>query len=353
MTNTKPAAMLARSIRGPAFTLLVVSAFHLALSAAPDAGQGPKPKDAPAQWKGLIGEFALNGDTIYVLEESQRLTLFMKRADRQIPLREVARNVYTVEVQTSLPDSVIVFERHGNGRAVSFEMGRRTFKRLAIGGEDSSIFRIKPLKPIDILRREALLARPPRENGSFLGNDLVDLTTLDPTIKLDIRYATSRNFMGEALYSEAKAFLQRPAAEALLRAHRWLKQHGYGLLIHDAYRPWYVTKMFWDATPDDQKTFVANPSTGSRHNRGCAVDVSLYELRTGMPVEMVSRYDEFSDRAYPDYPGGTSLQRWHRALLRRAMEREGFKVYEWEWWHFDYKDWRQYPIGTKTFEELR
>jgi len=127
---------------------------------------------------------------------------------------------------------------------------------------------------------------------------------------------------------------------------------GYGLLIHDAYRPWYVTKIFWDATPDDKKIFVADPSEGSRHNRGCAVDLSLYDLATGKPVEMVGVYDEMSERSYPGYPGGTSLQRWHRELLRTVMENEGFLVYEFEWWHFDYGDWRKYPILNLRFEQL-
>jgi D-alanyl-D-alanine dipeptidase len=119
---------------------------------------------------------------------------------------------------------------------------------------------------------------------------------------------------------------------------------GYGLLIHDGYRPWYVTKMFWEGTPPDKHNFVADPAHGSRHNRGCAVDLTLYDLKTGQPAEMVGLYDEMSERSYPDYPGGTALARWHRQLLRRVMEDEGFTVYEFEWWHFDYKDWRKYPV---------
>ena len=138
--------------------------------------------------------------------------------------------------------------------------------------------------------------------------------------------------------------IQRPAAEALARAQRKLWEKGYGLLIHDAYRPWSVTKMFWDATPEDLRLFVADPSRGSRHNRGCAVDLSLYDLRTGEPVSMVSGYDEFTPRAYPHYVGTTDRQRWHRELLRSTMEAEGFEVYEFEWWHFDYRDWQQYPV---------
>src|SRR5438477_558333 len=108
-------------------------------------------------------------------------------------------------------------------------------------------------------------------------------------------------------------------------------RQGYGLLIHDGYRPWYVTKMFWEATPEKNRMFVADPSKGSRHNRGCAVDLTLYDLKTGKPAQMTGGYDEFSDRSYPDYPGGTTLQRWHRDLLRRSMDEQGFTVYEAEW----------------------
>jgi D-alanyl-D-alanine dipeptidase len=127
---------------------------------------------------------------------------------------------------------------------------------------------------------------------------------------------------------------------------------GYGILVHDAYRPWYVTKMFWDAVPQDKKIFVADPSQGSRHNRGAAADVSLYDVRTGAPVTMVGTYDETSDRSYANYPGGTSLQRWHRALLRHAMEAHGFTVYNAEWWHFDYKGWNEYPILNVPFNDI-
>jgi len=97
---------------------------------------------------------------------------------------------------------------------------------------------------------------------------------------------------------------------------------------------------------------VADPANGSRHNRGCAVDLTLYDLATGEPVEMVGVYDEMSPRSYPEYPGGTSLQRWHRELLRDAMEAQGFSVYQWEWWHFDYPGWAEYPILNLTFEKL-
>ena len=211
---------------------------------------------------------------------------------------------------------------------------------------------INPVRPVAELRAEALAASPPHEDGTFRKPELVELTSLDPAIHLDIRYATTNDFLGTPVYTQARAFMQRPAAEALVRALNKLKPLGYGLLIHDAYRPWYVTKIFWDATPPEGKIFVADPSQGSRHNRGCAVDLTLYDLATGKPIEMPGTYDEMSPRSFPDYPGGTSLQRWHRDLLRRAMESEGFTVYEHEWWHFDYKDWHEYPILNIKFEDL-
>jgi len=224
--------------------------------------------------------------------------------------------------------------------------------QLTFAQSPAETFRIAPLHPVEELREEALKAEPPHESGRFRRPELVELIKLDPTIKLDIRYATDNNFMSTPLYSQARAFLQRPAAQALLRAHRALRKQGYGLLIHDGYRPWFVTKMFWDATPDDKKIFVADPAKGSRHNRGCAVDLTLYDLKTGEAVEMPSGYDEMTKRAYADYPGGTDEQRDRRAILRRAMEKEGFKVNPEEWWHFDYKDWGKYPILNVKFEDL-
>ena len=193
---------------------------------------------------------------------------------------------------------------------------------------------------------------PPREAGEFLKPDLVELVTLDRTIRLDIRYASADNLVGRPVYPEARAFLQRPAAEALVRVNAALRTQGYGLLVFDGYRPWSVTKIFWDVTPPEKREFVADPAKGSKHNRGCAVDLSLFSLETGREVPMPSAYDEMSPRAYPSYDGGTSAQREARDLLRRAMEAEGFSVEPNEWWHFNYRDWARYPILNLPFWEI-
>ncbi len=191
---------------------------------------------------------------------------------------------------------------------------------------------------------------PPKEQNKREA-DLIELIKLDKSIKLDIRYATANNFVGRAVYPEAHAFLQRPAAEALVRVHKLLKKEGLGLVIFDGYRPWAITKLFWEVVPEDKRKYVADPAKGSKHNRGCAVDLSIYDLKTGKRVAMPSGFDEFTERASPDYKGGTDEERTNRDELRRLMEAEGFTVNANEWWHFDYKDWEQYAIYDISFAD--
>jgi D-alanyl-D-alanine dipeptidase len=204
------------------------------------------------------------------------------------------------------------------------------------------------LLPLSLLAQDA----PPKEAGPFRAPDLVELTAIDPTIRLEIRYASSKNEFGKPFYPEARAFLQRPAAEALARVNRALAAKGYGLLVFDGYRPWRVTKQFWDLTPADKKIFVADPKSGSRHNRGGAVDLTLWRLDTGKEADMGGAYDEMSKRSYVTYEEGPKEALKRRDLLRSAMEQEGFFVYPWEWWHFDWKDWRDYPVLDIGFMEI-
>lgn len=191
---------------------------------------------------------------------------------------------------------------------------------------------------------------PPAAPGAWRAADLVDLAKFDPRLKFDIRYATANNFMATPLYPVARALLQRPAAEALRRAHERLLARGYGLLVLDAYRPWQVTRAMWDRFPKD-RAYLADPLQGSRHNRGAAVDLTLFDVHSGAEVSMPSSYDDFSPRAHPDYGGGSAAQRAARDLLREAMLAEGFSVYPNEWWHFDYDDWQAYPIMNQALTE--
>jgi D-alanyl-D-alanine dipeptidase len=317
-------------------------------SAAVTLASTAAPAPPPARWLVLLGEYGDAAAWRIVAEQEGKLRL-VDTALRVTPLTERGASEFVTD-SGGIP---VRFTRDASGRATEMQLGDARLARNDIEPRPgTNQLRVTPVKPVDSLRAEALAATPPAEPGPFAPNDLVELVRLEPSIKLEIRYATTNNFLGSRFYDEPRAFLQRPAAEAVVRAHRALRQEGYGLLIHDAYRPWYVTKMFWDATPTDRRWLVADPAQGSRHNRGAAVDLTLYDLATGRPVEMPSTYDESTDRAYADYPGGTTRQRWHRALLRRAMEAEGFRVNVHEWWHFDHSTWRSYAITNVPFDRI-
>jgi D-alanyl-D-alanine dipeptidase len=307
-----------------------VTVFLASCSSAPrssSAALAPPPAPPPAL-ASLVGEYRHDGDVVVVAEYGGALRALTAW---YLPIRRRP-------VMMDQPEAIRV--------------GGVSYPRRSVGPSDGGQLKITPVRPVPGLIQEALRATPPAQPSGLRAPDLVELTALDSTIHLDIRYATSNNFAGTVFYSQARAFLQRPAAEALVRAHRWLRARGYGLLIHDGYRPWYVTKVFWDAVPDSVHWMVANPAQGSRHNRGSAVDLTLYDFRTGQTIEMPGTYDEATRRSFPSYPGGTSRQRWHRELLRAAMEGQGFVRNPEEWWHFDYRDWRQYPILNLRFEEI-
>jgi len=311
-----------------------------------------KPAPVPKRWRGLIGEYGQDHNIVFVFEKAGQLHLLIEWIEFD-PLTEIDENNFALPVDQGMYfGEKVRFVRDDAGRATSIVVAGMHFQRRRLQGETAATFVIEPVRLREELRKMALASSPPVERGEFRESELVELTSLDSTIRRDIRYASTNNFMQMVFYNQPRAFMQRPAADAVVRVHQSLKDKGYGLLIHDAYRPWYVTKMFWDATPADMQDFVADPNQGSRHNRGCAVDLTLYDLESGEPVQMVGLYDEFSERSYPDYQGGTSLQRWHRELLREAMEIEGFTVYDKEWWHFDYKDWKQYRIGNQTFDQI-
>jgi serine beta-lactamase-like protein LACTB len=320
-----------------------------------------KPDACPKEFLDLIGEYGWDHNTLYIFEKDGLLhcniewvfiyPLTPEKIGPDSPARR--RDIFNFPDHGLYHGEKVVFKRDANGKVIGVEAASVYFKRRHIDGEDGVSFSITPEKPVDQLMKAALADKPPAEKGDFRAAELVDVAKLDPTILFDLRYAKGTNFLRVPLYpASARPYLQKPAAEALVKVNARLKKDGYGLLIFDAYRPWHVTKVFWDATPVKWHHFVADPSKGSRHNRGCAVDLALYDLETKSEVPMVSGFDEFSDRSYPDYLGGTSLQRWHRDHLRRAMEAEGFAVYEAEWWHFDYKDWKSYAIGNQSFQEL-
>ena len=337
-----------KSVKNMLYVLCLSAGLILAAESRADA----LPAEAPQQLKALIGEYRASDAQLTVYEAGGHLY-----ADglglHEAQLRRLSATRYAVDApNVSSAQQRLDFELDAGKRPVAVATGGAHLQFKDIGRETLQQIRAGVRTDTGGLRAAALAATPPSEPAAKRSFDLVDLATVDPGIKFDIRYAGSNNFMGFALYERSAAYLQRPAAEALGRVERSLQAQGYGLLIHDAYRPWFVTKMFWDATPDSAHMFVADPAQGSRHNRGCATDLTLYDLKTGKAVEMTGGYDEMSPRSYANYIGGTSRERFLRDLLRHEMEAQGFAVYAEEWWHFDYKDWADYAIGTETFSQL-
>lgn len=198
--------------------------------------------------------------------------------------------------------------------------------------------------------RDGSGAAMPFDPAATAPPDLVDLARFDARLKLDIRYATPNNFMGRVLYPVAKAVAQRPVAEALSRVQTQAESAGYGLLIFDAYRPWRITRMMWEETPPESREFVANPATGSRHNRGCSIDLSLH--KDGVEVAMPSPYDDFTPAAYRSNTNAPPEALAASRMLEEWMVAEGFIPLANEWWHYDWKDWRRYPIMDVPLEDV-
>jgi len=180
--------------------------------------------------------------------------------------------------------------------------------------------------------------------------ELINLETFVPGWVLDIRYATTNNFTGEKIYNLVRAYSRKPVAIALKRIQADLKSKGLGIKIFDAYRPYKATVKFYEVYRDT--TYVASPYRGSRHNRGCALDLTLVDLKTGQELKMPTEFDSFKKEAWPSTPVSDPEARKNRALLITAMEKHGFKVNSSEWWHFDFIGWQKFEVLDIDFEEL-
>jgi len=309
-----------------------------------------EPAPPPAEIVGLLGDYGSDQKSIRAFERDG--SLFVRtdwiEYDR---MTRVSRDTWQFPpVSHFHAGQRLQFKRDAEDRATSVTLNGIVFPRY-------NIIVAPPAQHMTdseriSLRQRALAASPPAEPPPRRPADLVPIISADPSIKLDVRYATSHNLLGFPLYPKTGAYLQRPAAQALARADRKLHAQGFGIVVFDAYRPWFVTKMFWDGTPPAEHLFVADPSQGSRHNRGAACDISLVDLATGRELTMTGGFDELSPRSYPLYDGGTSKERWRRDVLRAALESEGFTVYPFEWWHFDYGDWKSYGILNTEFSKL-
>jgi zinc D-Ala-D-Ala dipeptidase len=181
-------------------------------------------------------------------------------------------------------------------------------------------------------------------------NELVDLKAFIPSLVLDIRYATENNFTKEKIYTLAKAYARRPVAEALKQAQAVFATNGVGIKVFDAYRPYSATVKFYEVYRDT--TYVASPYRGSRHNRGCAIDMTLVDLKMGEELKMPTEFDSFRKEAWPSTPVSDPVVKKNRDLLISVMSKHGFKVNSSEWWHFDFRGWEKFDVLDIDFEEL-
>jgi len=182
-------------------------------------------------------------------------------------------------------------------------------------------------------------------------NELVDLEKAIPGIVLDIRYATTNNFTGEKIYNLAKAYARRPVVKALKKAQAEFNKRGYSIKIYDAYRPYSATVKFYEVMKGDTM-YVANPYKGSRHNRGCALDMTIVDSKTKKELKMPTGYDAMEKDAWPTTPIADPEIKKNRKTLISVMERNGFKVYTTEWWHFDFVGYEKFDVMDIRFEEL-
>ena len=172
-----------------------------------------------------------------------------------------------------------------------------------------------------------------------------------PNIEIDFIYATDSNFTHQILYKKPKAYLRLAAVKALLSVANLLKVKGLGLLIYDAYRPYSITKIMWQIISDER--YTANPAKGSGHNRGIAVDLTLYDLHTGKALEMPTTFDDFTEKAHHNYMQLDSLVLKNRTLLKTVMEQNGFIALETEWWHYYLPNASKYELLDFDFKQMK
>ncbi len=181
-------------------------------------------------------------------------------------------------------------------------------------------------------------------------NELIEIKKAIPSIALDVRYATKNNFMKQVMYKQPRAFARKPVVEQLKAIQSELAKKGYGLKIFDAYRPYAITIAFYEKASD--KNFVANPAKGSKHNRGCAVDLTIIDLKTGKDIPMPTPYDSFEAAAAPHFNELPADVIKNRDFLIATMHAHGFKVIYNEWWHFDFNGWQDYDLMDIAFQDL-
>lgn len=309
---------------------------------------GVKPKKCQLDEEYLLGVYAGNGEVLVISENGGNLNLLYRylqedndfKRSNVFPLIKEHYDAYLLKEAGPMTntENVVKFERDKQGHGISLQIGGHRYTRRFIGEKEP--FRFKLDRSWEEINKAANMGEMPVQTAVNIA-DLTDLANIGG-LKFDLRYATDNNCFGKAIASEAKAFLDLKAAKALERAQESLAQYGYGIVVWEAYRPWRVSKLAFEALPTTQKNLLPKPEEGFSHNTGLAIDVSLYDLASGEKIKMISDFDEPSAAQYAHFAGGSSLQRWQRDLLQEIMVGVGFQASDMEWWHFDYDSENKY-----------
>ncbi len=323
------------------------------------------PADVPKDVKYILGFYYGNGENILIRENDGNLELLYRtlREDNCFakanifPLQKEHFDSYLMNEAGPITGSEanVSFERDKDGYGITCKVGGHRYSRYFLGtgsGENALPFRLPAVNDWEKLRSDADKAVMPAALAAGAQVQLVNLANISG-LKLVSVYAGSDNCFGAPLYKSRNMYLAAETAAALEKVSKELNTWGYGIMVWDAYRPWAISKLAYLALPDNKKFMLGDPDVkGSVHNTGLAVDVSLYDLTTGNPVEMISGFDEPSMRQYSSYAGGTEKQRYLRSLLREIMTKHGFSGIEMEWWHFEYGDCSKYAHLNLPLESL-
>lgn len=331
-----------------------------------EPGFAAVPVDAPKDVKHILGFYYGNGENILIRENNGDIELLYRtlREDKCFDKANIFRlqknhfDSYTIYEAGPInnAEATVSFERDQEGYGITCKVGGHRYSRYFLGqgmGEKAKPFKFPAVNNWDELRNEAAAAIMPAALQQGNTAALVNINSA-AGIRVNSHYAAADNCFSTALYSKSSLYLDKSALQALVKVNNDLAAYGYGIVVWDAYRPWSVSKLAYLALPENKKGMLEDPDLkGSQHNTGLAVDVSLYDLESGVEEEMLSGFDEPSMRQYSSYPGGTSKQRYLRFLLRETMEKYGFRGIEMEWWHFEYQDIDKYAHLNIPLENLQ
>ena len=304
----------------------------------------PVPKDVNS----LLGLYYGNG-SVFLLREEKGILQIVYHTDPEdrgftyaniFPLKKIHFDSYSMNEEGPLlsAEATVHFERDSDGNGIVCKIGGKRFARDFFPGEGNKVTRLEKHADYQSLKEAASQAAMPAKLQQGQPGRIVRIRSVVPNVKFDLRYTDSNNIFGVPLFEATEAFAEAETVSALIKAADKLSARGFGLLVWEGYRPWYVSKLAFDLLPKDKKDMLPAPDKGEDRNTGRTVDVSLYDLVTGEAVNMISDFDEVSVRQYPGFTGGTERQRNLRDMLAAVMKECGFTQGKEEWWHFTFGD---------------